>query len=262
MRVQTLRSFLADLYRLSFKIRNTTWRGGESKALAFKPIDEETGINIFSVFEELDRRHVGEHLSSIQKAEGLQNDLSIEGEVGQTVNVNWPALDEHTVELLGKHVVTTFPKLENNWFARRLALANTHRRQYFAYWRRHVLKLSYDHQLLTGFKSPDASKGGLSRVALPTGRLLPVPTKPGLSPFDQVASTIISGTEATRFDPKNEDRLDTETVISYATTAYGLEGDAVILPPPPPDAATQPEFRCQICHVVCPSKQGRGKEWR
>jgi hypothetical protein len=262
MRAQSLQSLLTDLYRLSFKIRNTNLRGNASKALAFKQFDEESGINIFSVYEELDRRHIHEYLSSIRQTEGIKKDLSVKDNVSQTANAQWPDLDENTITLLVKQPIKTFFNLENDIFARRLALANTHRRQFLAYWRRHALKLSNDHEGSLGTELPGPLGAIEAEDSLLSGQLLPVLNKPGLSPFSQIASTIISGTDATRFDPKNEDRLDTDTIISYATTACGIEGDAVGLPPPPPDAATKSEFLCQICHVVCPSKEGKRKEWR
>ena len=262
MRAQSLQSLLADLYRLSFKIRNTPLKGNGSKALAFKQFDKESGVNVFSVYEELDRRHIYEHLSSIRQTEGAKNNLSVQDDIGQTMNARWPALEEHTIELLAKQAIETFPNLEDAFFARRLALANTHRRQYFAYWRRHVLKLSNDREYLPAAESSGPLKSTPSEDPMQSGRLLPVPNKPSLSPFDRISSTIILGTNATRFDPKMEDKLDTETIISYATTAYGIRGNAIRLPSPPPDAATQSEFLCQICYVVCPSKQGKGKEWR
>ncbi|PVH92336.1 TPR-like protein [Periconia macrospinosa] len=261
MRAQSLQSLLSDLYRLSFKIRNTRLRGFGSKALAFKQFDKETDVNIFSVYEALDRRHIYEHLSSIRHKEVTKKDLSIQDDLEQTRKAQWPALNEGCVEILAKRLVETFPHMEKDFLAHRLALANTHRRQHFAYWRRHALKLSKDHDLSTKIASPDPLGAAPSKDPLPS-RLLPVAAKPGLSPFNQIAPTIISGTDATRFDPKIEDKLDTETVISYATTAYGLGGDSVELPPPPPDVATESEFLCQLCHVICPSKQGKQKGWR
>ena len=253
MRAQSLHSLLADLYRLSSKIRNTTSRGIGSKALAFKQFNEETDVNIFSVYEDLDRRHVYEHLSSIRRKEAAEKDMSVQDNVEQTGNAQWPALNESCVEMLAKQPVVTFPNMEKDFLASRLAIANTHRRQYFAYWQKHALKLSKDHSFSTNTEPSNPLRATLSMDPLPSRRL---------SPFNQIAPTIVSGTDTTRFDLKVEDNLDIETVISYATTVYSLGGDAVELPPPPPEAATKSEFLCQICHVECPSKQGKQKGWR
>jgi hypothetical protein len=262
MRAQSLEFLLADLYRLSFKIRNTASRANGSRALGFKQLDEESGIDLFSAYKEIDRRHIYEYFSSIRQSENVNKDLLNQDNVSLTTNVQWPALDEHTIKLLAGRPIEIFPNMEDDLFAHRVALANTHRRQRFAYWRNHTLKLSNNLDCSPGARSSRPLGENPSEVPLPSGRLLSVLDKPTLSSSNQIASTIISGTDATRFDPKIEDKLDTETIISYATTAYGLEGDAVNLPPPPPDATTQPEFLCQICHVVCPSKQGKGREWR
>lgn len=258
MRAQSLQSLLADLYRLLFKIRNTASRRIGSKALAFKQFDKETGIDIFSVYEELDRRHVDEHLSSIRRKGATEKLLSIQDRSEETVNAQWPALDERCVNMLAKQLVEPFPNMKKDFLARRLALANTHRRQHFAYWQRHALKLSEYHEPITKVTNPDSLGATPSKDPSPNLSA----TRPGLYPLNEITPTIVSGTDATNLDPKIEDKLDTETVISYATTAYGPEGDTVNLPLPPPDAATKSEFLCPICHVVCPSKQGTQKGWR
>lgn len=262
MRAQSIQSFLTDLYRLSFKIRNTTSRGNGSRALAFKQLDKESGFNVFSAYEKLDRQHVYEYLSSIRQTRVTQIDSSSKESTGQSTNAQWPNLDESTVELLVKQPIQPIRRLEDDFFACRLALANTHRRQHFAYWRRHSLKLSTERECLPTTKYTASVGPTQAEQVSPSGLPLSVLTRPSLYPSSQIAYTTISGTEATKFNTKREDTIDTETIISYATTAYGVAGEAVKLPPPPPDAATQPEFLCFICHVVCPSKQGKGKDWR
>lgn len=256
MRSQSLQYLLRDLYRLLFTIRNTTSRGNSSKALSFTQYDRETGVNIFSVYETFDRRHLYEHMSHIRKQQKVEANIPIRIESNETANTNWPDLDERLVGTLTKHPLDEF-WAANDFLTLRLASANTRRRQHFAYWQRHALKLTKDHDIEFHPETSESSrKPPLHKLPL-SGQ-----AKFSLSPFDQIAPTIISGTEATRFDPVNEDNLDTATVISYATTAYGPGGNSVELPSPPSYTPAHHEFLCPLCHVVCPSKYAKNKEWR
>jgi hypothetical protein len=253
MRARSLKTLLAELYRLSFKIRTRNVRGNVSRALAFRHLDEDSGIDLFSVYEELDRRHVFEYLSSIRPADEADKALSGSSDNSGKASAAWPTLNNLAVDLLAERPLMVFGHTTNDFLAYRQAKANTNRRRHFAYWRRHALKLSNDRELPASLPDiPD--RPAVTRFVTLPELTLPLPNR--------VEPTIISGTEATRLDLKVEDTLETETVISYATTVFGLEGDSVELPAPPSAAATQPEFLCDICHVVCPSKQGRGREWR
>ena len=74
--------------------------------------------------------------------------------------------------------------------------------------------------------------------------------------------TVVSGTDFSMYNRNLDDQLDTETVISYTTTAYNVDGKSPELPPPPPDAAGKLEFVCPFCWIACPSRQGKGKSWQ
>ena len=57
--------------------------------------------------------------------------------------------------------------------------------------------------------------------------------------------TILSGTEGTIYDRKLDDDIDTESTISYDSTAYGIDSSAAELPPPPSTRPAQSEFTCR-----------------
>ncbi len=205
-RLSAIRAIMADLYRLSFKIRNVSTRSTSTKALLHKDVDPDTQVDLISAFAELDRRHVQESLPHLQKTSAQEGEFMVE----------------------------------------RLSKAITNRRRYFAYWRRHALKLATVSATDQGAKETvtDPSEEG------------------NLGPQLSGPKTILSGTEATKFDRKLDDQLDSQTVISYASTAYDSHGNAAELPPPPSEASSKSEFRCSYCCLVCPSWQGKGKSWR
>ncbi|KAL3468871.1 hypothetical protein BJX99DRAFT_265737 [Aspergillus californicus] len=118
------------------------------------------------------------------------------------------------------------------YLVERLAKAITNRRRYFTYWLRHGLKLArIDSSIATEDRDTE--------------------------------QVLIAGTEVLRYKDKLDNRLETETITSWAMTAYGeAAGTSVDLPPPPPQALSKPEFVCPYCWVVCPSREGKGKAWR
>ncbi|KAE8416102.1 hypothetical protein BDV36DRAFT_297473 [Aspergillus pseudocaelatus] len=86
------------LYRLSFKIRNPAMRLGFSKALKYRALDPETGVDLIDQFRESDQRHLE--------------------------------------QLFASYRLTSARDLEKDFLVQRLAKANTRRRQQFAYWKK------------------------------------------------------------------------------------------------------------------------------
>lgn len=74
--------------------------------------------------------------------------------------------------------------------------------------------------------------------------------------------SIISGTEASRYDRKLDDMLETQFVISYASTSFDVYGNVVDLPLPPAEAAQGMAFFCPHCGILCPSRHGKDRAWR
>lgn len=71
----------------------------------------------------------------------------------------------------------------------------------------------------------------------------------------------ISATDISKYRRSLDDKLDSQTFISFATTAKDTDGNSVDLPPPPADASSKPEFVCNYCWVVCPSRESNGGEF-
>jgi hypothetical protein len=231
---------MKHLYRLSFKIRNSRYRSLTKKALLLKKEDPETGKDLFSAYEIFDRRHVQESLDHL-RGRPSSKEFAYEPERGP---------NHDFVDVLDS----------DDFLLGRLAKATTNRRRYFAYWQRHALKLSH----VTDEPAPQQSVSSPTTLVKPTESIskprttLPTPGKLVPTPGPK---TVVSGTDFSMYNRNLGDQLDTETVISYATTAYDVDGKSTELPPPP-DVAGKSEFVCPYCWVACPSRQGKGKSWQ
>jgi hypothetical protein len=241
-RLDEIKDVMEHLYRLSFKIRNTRYRSLAKKALLTKEEDPETGKDLFSAYAIFDRRHVQESLDNLRPRIALP-----EYDAEPARNSNAGVLDV---------LDTGDDLLDVESFLRdRLAKAITNRRRYFAYWRRHALKISHVRDEL-------APKQTLMRPAEPVSKPAITPPISGNLIPTPGPKTLLSGTDFSMYNRDLDDQLDTETVVSYATTAHDVDGNSPELPPPPPDAASKSEFVCPYCWVACPSKQGKGKSWK
>ena len=230
---------ITHLYRLSFKMRNASHRSLSTRALSVKYMDPETGEDLFSGYAIYDYQYV---LESLQQLRQVPQPLTP---------------DLRPVRRMTNDIPT--------FLLERLSRAMTNRRRYFAYWQRHALKLSriIDEPLVPR-KNPATSEesklGGIGAKSVTN-----VHEQDKLKAKSVRISgpeTVISGTDISKYRSNLDDRLDTETVISYATTAKDVDGKSADLPPAPADASSKPEFVCPYCQVACPSQQGKGKSWR
>ena len=239
----TIMDILADLYKLSFRIRNAATRTRSLKPTLYKEIDKETKVDKFEEYANYDHSHVFESFKQLRK-----------DAVGRMSKILSQSFEE---EQEGMHLVE------------RLAITITKRRRALRYWQRHAKKLS------------DASgvpKGDNEEVsALPQNSSVPMGATAHLNAgqfLQRLQSavhvavpsltdqSILSGTEATIYDRKLDDCLDTQSVISYASTAFDVHGNIVDLPPAPVAALSESEFVCPCCGIVCPSRHGKNRAWR
>jgi hypothetical protein len=230
-RLISIIEILADLYKLSFRIRNPSLRPKPLRAILYKETDKETGVDTFSVYSDFDRRHVNETLKQLRQ--DIQQSHS-------------DADDRHQRYL---------------YLTDRLSNAMTNRRRVLRYWRKHANKLASEQQHIV------AEVAGLPTLpTLDSDMKTPkIPVEREAMTLATAASsagkTLLSGTEATTYERKLDDMLETQSVISYATT-YDLEGNVIDLPPPPAAALTGKDFVCPYCGVLCPSRHGQGRAWR
>jgi len=74
--------------------------------------------------------------------------------------------------------------------------------------------------------------------------------------------TMLSKTEATKYDKRLDGMLEVQSIISYASIAVDVHSNDVELPPPPSAASSGTEFLCPYCGIVCPARHGEHRAWR
>ncbi|OCL12165.1 hypothetical protein AOQ84DRAFT_256174, partial [Glonium stellatum] len=225
-RLSSITNIILDLYNLSFKIRNSATRSKPIKAALYTEVDRDSGIELFSRYAELDSCYVTELFHKLRK--------------------DRPEIKD-----------------ENIFLIERLSRAITIRRKQFRYWRRHSGKLSVGNPLTEATAEEASLRPEQAIRSLDQGVQT---TKEGFMKMNMTQSvfsrSMFSGTEATTYDKRLDHTLETQSVISYAPTAYGVEGRGVDLPTPPPAASKGLGFVCPYCMVLCAPKYGSGKAWR
>jgi len=248
--VSEIIQLLSDLFKLSFKIRNLVTRStaqSSLKALLHKEMvtTDETTVDLMEAYAPFDRGHVQEFFRELWRPDHAVSDTSPET---RTASINHPSPDE---------AASTY--LIDRW-----AQSITNRRRYFYYWRRHARKLATsvgedDEERRLSKQNillPQAAQNP-GQVTLPiasTGLLAATPSVAG--------KTVLSGTEVTSYDRTLDEDLETQSTISYTSTAYDAVDGAAKLPPPPATQPSQFEFECPHCWVVCPVRHLRRKHWR
>ncbi|KAL8676089.1 MAG: hypothetical protein Q9186_007357 [Xanthomendoza sp. 1 TL-2023] len=203
------------LYQLSFKIRNPVTRLGFSKAQNYQEIDKDTGLDLIPVIADFDRQHVEHVFLQLQK--------------------------RNSTEDVRKH-----------YLVKRLAKANTRRRQQFKYWRARRVKIQASSE-------PAKDSNFLIRSSNVLGteqqQLLETPM-PG-QPAPSMPST------ATRLDPAIVNLDDTTSIISTSTYAKLTKGPAhdLEIPQLPKKLRGKKEFECPYCHVLCSGRLGSPRLW-
>ena len=223
----TIMDILADLYKLSFRIRNAATKTKSLKPALYKEIDEETNVDKFAEYANYDHSHVLESFKQLRK------------DAAQQMSSILPRTSEDEQEM---------------YLAERLAITITRRRRALRYWQRHAKKLADAPTL------PQSYSVSMNVVADPNAGQLQLAGH--ITALSLMEKSILSGTEATTYDRKLDDSLDTQSVISYASTAFGLHGNSICLPPPPVAASRGAEFLCPYCGIICPSRHGKNRAWR
>lgn len=224
---------ITHLYRISFKMRNANYRSSSTRALSIKSVNPETKVDLFSGYAVYDHQYVLESLLQLRQIpQPLTPDL-------------WPI----------RRMTDSIP----TFLLERLSRAMTNRRRYFAYWQKHALKLSRitDEPLVSQENlKTEGLKAESGTDAHERDKLI------AKSVRISGPETVLSGTDISKYRSNLDDHLETETVISHATTAKDINGKSAELPPPPAGASSRREFVCPYCRVTCPSWQGKGKSWR
>ncbi|XTI84220.1 hypothetical protein V2W45_1366184 [Cenococcum geophilum] len=233
----TIKEILSDLYMLSFRIRNSSTRPTSTLRIKlYSEVDDETGIDKFAAYTEFDKRHVEDSLLQLRRdaAKEMKRKPS---EVAQITD-------------------------SDQYLINRLVATMNKRRKVLRYWQRHMKKMAeMPREVEEVMKPQPMSK--LQPANIERQSMMQKPGKQDQFIAPSVTEkTMLSKTEATRFDKRLDDMLEIQSVISYASTTVDVHGNDVDLPAPPTAASKGSEFLCPYCGIVCPARHGRDRAWR
>ncbi|KAL1303414.1 hypothetical protein AAFC00_006805 [Neodothiora populina] len=226
--VETIQS----LYKLALRIRGPNSTAKSSRASRYKELIPDTNRDLFGdYFAPHDQAHIIELLATLRCLDHTSSS-----------SITFSTRDKVLIS--------------------RLTEANVTRRRQFRYWEKHNQKLatigtSHDQSVPQVFQIKN------ERDAPPSQGLHQIQhaSKP-IAPSNG-SKSIHTTTEATRYDSKLDlGSLETESVVSIATTARDLGGHVAELPPPPTAAAEGSDFVCSYCFVLCSPKYGSSRGWR
>lgn len=202
------------LYRLSFKIRNPAMRLGFSKSLKYHEVDPETNVDLIDQFRENDQRHLEQLFASYRSIS--------------------PA------------------NFEKDFLVRRLAKANTRRRQQFGYWKKRRAQFeTMSKTEIIDKMAPDFIPGESENSPNLNVPAVPIaPSRPST---------------ATHLDVSKVNLNDNASMVSSSTVANMKDegnGDWFFIPPPPKHLWDGEEFECPYCFTLCPRKMLHQTNWQ
>lgn len=222
MRLSSIADLVKKLYEPGFKIRDPRLRPPSSKAKGYREIDPDTGVDLFDAFPQFDRQHVDALLKFLRRG-------------------------RETPAVAGE---------DPDYLVPRLAASITVRRKHFRYWEKHGKKLSlHSVSRITPVKATENTKP----VSQAKRDEMPWLSRP---PGTDEPKTLMSMTEATKYQDNLDDMTEKGTIVSYASTTLDADGHCLQLPNPPPEALKGKDFVCPYCSVICPAKYGQRKTWR
>ena len=200
-----VRDTIDRLYRLSFRIRNAATRLGSSEAKRYQLIAED-GTDLMESFAAIDLTHVG--------------------------------------NLMAKHLKTSPEESRNHFLVKRLAKANTTRRQQFGFWRRHRSNVEQRFERTGGSKNNELhNDGGTTSPHNPN-------TKSRTSTTTRIDAPISLNDSQSLFPSSPHIASSRE------------DQEAEILIPRLPDKVRGRDFECPYCNILCPGRISDGPAWK
>ena len=202
---ENIRTTIDRLYRLSFRIRNPATRLGFSEAKRYRLIAED-GTDLTESFAVIDLIHLE--------------------------------------DLMAKHLKMSPEESRNHFLVKRLAKANTNRRQQFALWRMHRSRVEQWVERTGGSEHIEShNETGMTS--------------------QQTPGTIPQPSTATRIDP-SIGLDDSQSVFSSSTCSTPSRDDQgqEIIIPRLPDKVRGRDFECPYCYMLCPGRISDGSAWK
>lgn len=225
------------LYKLAIKIRNPKTRLATSKAVNFKHIDEETGIDLVQEFAKIDTCHIEElfwdnRLIDVQDTEPIfMERRDRERRPRKLIEVD--------------HVLIS-----------RLARANTRRRQQFGYWSRHRSKNT--QETARALEARELPIGKLQDPRLLSERRTTVAGQSaGIVSRPSTATHLLNPAMITM-----NDSASTTSLGTVAPNAKIVQDEQVVVPHPPEVLKKSKHFLCPYCFTLCSQSLLKQEAWR
>src|SRR5215471_6457718 len=146
--LDSVRAPIDRLYKLATRIRNPSSRFGSSKAPRHQQIDAESNIDLLQAVEKFDYDYVSSLFLQYRKSKALEESLTIKSPDGEDRDYDADNVWEPIQTVLLQYKTDLFKGTES-FLVRRIARANVHRRQQFAYWKKHRDKLIQHARTIT-----------------------------------------------------------------------------------------------------------------
>jgi hypothetical protein len=248
--LDSVQDIVNRLFRVSVQIRNPITRLESSKAQRFQLLHGD--VNLFTVFEHYDLDFVRSVFLHYEKAR-LQDRLSASSGMDSTASQTaWHPLakcklcDQYSSHIV-EHEHPQLSQLSEHYLVRRVARANVKRRQQFAYWKHHNLKLLQQTEYHSSHL-PTTSNAQVAGLEAPKIVLQPS-----------------SVTTASQLHPLLRTTNDTMSAISvseYSPVGHNSSDELVILPKPPTCDTNDQFFECPYCFTTCARKTLEEKAWK
>ncbi|OCL09406.1 hypothetical protein AOQ84DRAFT_388198, partial [Glonium stellatum] len=289
MRLSSIRDILNHMNKLSFTIRNPALRPKSLKAISYREtiqvggeqqrieqpvnMDEEVRHRILRWLEPFEDFEIP---VENPENENMNTRIDLSMLYGKTAEDPYATQERevdifdvygicdrlHMVELFRGLKIATSPDQPpvNKTIFERLVQGITKRRRQIRYWSRHAEKLaagSFLHDVrlevpqLSRIKPSDENHTEAEEIS--TKEPAPIIAPSTIFPTTEVSAS---------YNQKLASVPDSSSVVSYASTAWDIQGRGVELPPPPREAALGNDFVCPYCSILCPAKHGQGRSWR
>ncbi|KAI1134857.1 hypothetical protein F5Y05DRAFT_406252 [Hypoxylon sp. FL0543] len=231
-RLQSLTESLDSLYGLATRIRNPRNRPQRPNDQLYKHVPAAIRASYIKEREEAETTII-----AYAQRQQLIEMMPREGTI----------IAPNSEELINQYATTT------HWLIRRTGIANARRRQQFAYWKGHALRLS---------QVPAQSKT-TAPVTDPSGREF-LENQPIQGGQTATAATRSLATSATELPLDLTKPGDVNSVISHQSrlsTVMDLKGEKLEWPAPPIQSISVPYFTCPCCKILCPQRYRTKETW-
>lgn len=225
------------LYKLAIKIRNPKTRLSSSKAVTFKKVDEDTGIDLIQEFARAETRHVEELFWDHRRI-----DVEDPGRLPE---------ERRDCERRPRELIEA-----DHQIISRLVRANIRRRQQFGYWRRHRSKNAQETTRVLKTSNPPVERSYASKLVAEHD---PSISEQRSKFFSRPSTATFLHTSATI---NIRDDVSTISVRTVIPNARNIQDEQADVPHPPIALRGTKHFQCPYCFTLCSQSTLKDEAWR